>query len=386
MNDIRLVVRNLFGSRSRFALTLTGITLGITALVVMMSLGSGLRSQIDKQAADLGANLVVTPKGWCAYEQVKVLSGNQLPDAIPPDELAKIEAIEGIRVLPYLTVGSALKNEPVPVTGIRMADTLADKGWKVEQGKTPADGAKEVLAGPDIAETFGLKPGGTVTLRGVEFTVAGVLEATGSRDDGVLFIPLDVAQEVYETNGRVSFAAVKVEDIDQLDLAAQRIADAANVAVVSDKQLLSSVLSVVDSVGTTLQVIAAVAILSAAFGIVNTMLMATFERRRDIGILKSVGSSNSRIFRLFLIEAAAYGFVGGIVGLVVGSLASYVITPFIASNEFTAFIGGASVQATPPFSEMGLILAGSVAVAAVAGVYPALRAARLTPVEAISYE
>ncbi|MDZ4169685.1 MAG: ABC transporter permease [Coriobacteriia bacterium] len=386
MSDLRLVLRNLFGSRSRFALTLTGITLGITALVVMMSLGSGLRTQIDKQASDLGANLVVTPKGWCAYEQVKVLSGNQLPDAIPPDELAKIEAIEGIRTLPYLTVGSALENEPVPVTGIRVADTLTEKGWTVATGEAARDGANEILAGPDIAEAFALKPGSPVTLRGTEFTVTGVLDATGTRDDGVLFIPIDVAQEVYETDGRVSFVAVKVEDISQVDLFAQRIADAANVAVVSDKQLLASVLSVVDSVGTTLRVIAAVAILTAAFGIVNTMLMATFERRRDIGILKSVGSSNARIFRLFLFEAAAYGLVGGLVGLVVGSVASLVITPYIASNEFTAFIGGASVQATPPFSEMGLILVGAVAVAAVAGVYPALRAARLTPVEAISYE
>lgn len=386
MNDLRLVFRNLLGSRSRFALTLTGITLGITALVVMMSLGTGLRAQMDKQAADLGANLVVTPKGWCAYEQVKVLSGNQLPDAIPPDELVKIEAVEGISVLPYLTVGSAIENEPVPVTGIRVAQTLTEKGWTVADGRAPTDGKAEVLAGPDIAETFALEPGDTVTLRGTEFQVTGILDATASRDDGVLFIPIDVAMEVYETDGRVSFAAVKVDDIKQVDLYAQRISDVANVAVVSDKQLLSSVLSVVDSVGTTLRIIAAVAVLTAAFGIVNTMLMATFERRRDIGILKSVGSSNARIFRLFLIEAAAYGFIGGAVGLLIGSLVSQFITPYIASNEFTAFIGNASVRAIPSVTEMVAILGGAVIVAALAGVYPAVRAARLTPVEAISYE
>ncbi len=386
MNDFRLIMRNLFGSRSRFALTLVGITLGITALVVMISLGTGLRTQIDKQASDLGANLVVTPKGWCAYEQVKVLSGNQLPDAIPPEELVKIEAVEGIETLPYLTVGSAIENEPVPVTGILMADTVEMKRWSVEKGDVPTDGTPTILAGSSIAESFDLAPGDPVTLRGVEFTVAGLIAETGTRDDAVLFIPLDVAHEVYETDGRVSFVAIKVDDVSKVDLAAQRISDAANVAVVSDKQLLASVLSVVDSVGTTLRIIAAVAILTAAFGIVNTMLMATFERRRDIGILKSIGSSNARIFRLFLFEAGAYGFIGGVVGLIVGVIASRLITPYIASNEFTAFVGSATVDAIPPFSQMGLILLGSVVVAAVAGVYPAMRAARLTPVEAISYE
>jgi putative ABC transport system permease protein len=386
MSTFRLVLRNLFGSRSRFLLTLTGITLGITALVVMMSLGSGLRAQIDKQAADLGANLVITPKGWCAYEQVKVLSGTQLPDAIPAEELAKIEQLDGISTIPYLTVGSAIDNEPVPVTGIRMEDTVSAKGWTLVSGEPPLAGERTILAGSAIAESFELSIGDTLQLRGAEFSVAGTLEPSGTADDGVLFIPLDVAQEVYETEGRVSFVAVQVDDINQVELAAQRIADAANVAVVSDRQLLASVLSVVNTVGTTLRVIAAVAVLTAAFGIINTMLMATFERRREIGILKSIGSSNARIFRLFMAEAAAYGLIGGIVGLVIGSVASRVITPYIAQNEFTAFVGGARVDAIPPLADMAIILGGSVVVATLAGLYPAWRAARLTPVEAISYE
>lgn len=386
MNDLKLVLRNLFGSRSRFLLTLTGITIGITALVVMMSLGSGLRAQIEQQANDLGANLIVTPKGWCAYEQVKVLSGNQLPDAIPAEELAAIEAIEGVTVAPYLTVGSAIDNEPVPVTGIRIAETVEAKGWTIAQGAAPAMGESRLLAGSDIAESFELSVGDEIALRGTPFTVAGILERSGSGDDGVLFVPIDVAQEVYETDGRVSFLAVSVADINQIDLYTQKITDAANVAVISDRQLLASVLSVVDTVGTTLKIIAAVAVLTAAFGIINTMLMATLERRREIGILKSIGSPNSRIFRIFMLESAAYGVIGGIVGLLVGTVASWVITPMIAQNEFTAFVGGAQVDPIPPVADMALILVGAVVISSLSGIYPAWRASRLSPVEAISYE
>ncbi len=386
MNDFRLVVRNLFGSRSRFVLTLTGITLGITALVVMMSLGTGLRAQIQKQAIDLGANLIVTPKGWCAYEQVKVLSGTQLPDAILPQDLAAIEALEGISVTPYLAVGSAIDNEPVPVTGIRMEQTIETKGWTLAEGEAPKPEEYSILAGSAIAESFELAPGSEITVRGKLFTVEGILKPSGTSDDGVLFMPLDIATEVYETNGRVSFVAVRVDDIKKVDLYAKRISDAANVAVITDRQILASVLSVVNSVNTTLRVIAAVAVLTAAFGIINTMLMATFERRREIGILKAIGSSNARIFRSFMFEAAAYGLIGGVVGLIIGSGASQLITPYIAQNEFTAFVGGARVDAVPPLLDMALILGGSVLIATLAGIYPAWRAARLTPVEAISYE
>lgn len=389
MNDLKLVIRNLFGSRSRFALTLVGITLGITSLVVMMGLSTGLRAQIEEQAADLGANLIVTPKGWCAYEQVKVLSGTQLPDAIPAEDLAAIESLEGMRVLPYLTVGTAIDNEPVPVTGVRIDQTSQAKGWSPAEGSPPPEDAagRSIVAGSAIAESFGLAIGDTLSLRGAEFEVAAILESVGTGDDGILFVPLEAAQEVYETDGRVSYAAVQLDDLAAVDLAAQRIADAANVAVISDRQLLSSVMSVVNTVSTTLRVIAAVAVLTAAFGIVNTMLMATFERRREIGILKSLGSTNARIFRTFMTEAAAYGGIGGVVGLVVGTSASQVITPMIAQNEFTAFLGaGATVDAIPPLGDMALILGGAVLVASLAGLYPAWRAARLTPVEAISYE
>jgi len=386
MTDLKLVLRNLFSSRSRFALTLGGIALGITALVVMITLGSGLRAEIESQATDLGANLIVTPKGWCAYEQVKVLSGNQLPDAIPAEEVAAIEGLEGLSVLPYLTVGSAINNEPVAVTGIRMQATAEVKRWEVASGEVPSSSNYEILAGAAVADNFELTPGDELSLRGTSFTVTGILEATGGGDDAVLFVPLEAAQAVYETNGRVSFLAVSVDDLAKVDLYAKQITDTANVAVISDKQLLASVLSVVDTVGATLRIIAAVAVLTAAFGIVNTMLMATLERRREIGILKSLGSPNSRIFRIFLLEAAAYGAIGGVVGLIVGLAASQVVTPLIAQNEFTAFVGSASVSSLPSFGDIGLIMVGSIVVSSLSGLYPAWRAARLAPVEAISYE
>lgn len=387
MNLYKLVFRNLLGRKNRFIFTLSGITLGIIALVVLISLGAGLQTQIHKQANDLGANLIVTAKGWCAYEQVKVLSGKQLPDAIPPEELSKIEKIQGVKSYPYLTVGSAINNEPVSVTGARITEIKELKKWKTAQGDFPKASDKYgIVAGSAIAENFKLNIGKAITLRGKEFKVTGILEATGTGDDGVLFIDLDTAREAYETKGRISFIGIKVDDINKIDYYSNLITDSANVAVLSDRQLLSSVLSVVSSVSTTLNIIAVIAVLAASFGIINTMLTAIYERKKEIGILKSMGSSNIQIFNIFVVESGLYGLIGGVLGLLIGTLTSFFITPLIAQNEFTAFIRSTEVSGIIAASDMMLILVGSIIVAILSGIYPALRAAKLTPVEAISYE
>lgn len=157
-------------------------------------------------------------------------------------------------------------------------------------------------------------------------------------------------------------------------------------AVVSDKQLLKSVLGIVGAVGNALQLIAAVAILAACFGIVNTMMTAIYERKREIGILQAIGAKRRMIFSLFLAESGFYGLAGGLLGVVAGFLFSYAAAPYISQNEFTAFLG--SEQTVRLFDPLITVeaLAFSVTVSVLSGIYPAWKASRLSPVEAISYE
>jgi putative ABC transport system permease protein len=162
------------------------------------------------------------------------------------------------------------------------------------------------------------------------------------------------------------------------------IREATALGVVSDEQMLQSVLSVVGTVSFTVQLIAAVAVLAAAFGIVNTMLTATYERRREIGILQALGARRGTIFRLFLVESGCYGVLGGFIGVATGALASLFLAPYVGQNAFTAFVKG-SAGGLDPATAAGSILF-SLAVALVAGTYPAWKAAGLAPVEAIRYE
>ncbi len=381
----KLVQSNITRRRGRFILTLLGITIGIASLVTLLAIGRSLDNEIRRQSSDLGANLVVTPRGWCAYEQISVLTGEQLPEAIPSDTVAKISAISGLTVSPYLTERTAINNNPVSVLGIVPEGMRALKGWEVQQGGYLASAdERAVVVGSAIAQQFKLGNSDELTIRGEQFPIKGVLKETGGKDDTTVFVPLSVVQRLYSVGGNVSFLAVKVDDISRIDQYVQKIQDTANVAVTSDKQLLKSVLSIVGTVSLTLQLIATVGLLAAAFSIVNTMTTAVYERRREIGILQAIGAKRRTIFTLFLVESGIYGLIGGVVGLAAGQAFAWIASPYISPNEFTAFFNGSGLPVgfDPGVAAAALSLALLASVAS--GLYPAWRASRLTPVEAIS--
>ncbi|MRS98037.1 FtsX-like permease family protein [Ralstonia pickettii] len=386
MNLGTLVWRNLTRRRGRFVFTLAGVAVGIAAFVALMTIGQGLTREIRKQAQGLGANLVVTPKGWCAYEQISVLTGEQLPEAIPLSELGKIRAVPGVKsAVPYLNEKTAFRNQPVPVIGVWPDEMRTLQKWTVVAGHyfgTPDE--RGVVVGAAIAKQFKLQPGDLFTVRGQSLPVVGVLREMGTKDDIAAFVPLSVAQTIYDVQGKVSFIAVQVTDLERIEAVSLKIQEVANVAVVSDKQLLSSILSIVGSVGAAMQAVAAVGVLAAAFGIVNTLLTAVYERRREIGILQAVGSTRRTLFLAFMLESALYGLLGGVLGAALGCLGAYLFGPALTDNAFTA-----SLHQAPALTLDAMTLlwtfALSVGLSLVAGLYPAYRATKLTPVEAMRY-
>ncbi len=385
MTPNKLVFKNITRRRGRFIFTLLGIVIGMASFVTFMALGGSLKSEIERESAALGANLVVTPKGSCAYEQVSILTGEQLPTTITAEEVASIRAIEGIQAIPYLAERSAIDSRPVSVMGILPAETKEFKGWQITAGAYfPTENADGAVLGSVLAEQFKMLPGSEVRIRGTMIPVLGVLEETGGKDDLTVFLSMPVAQQLYKQQDRVSYVAVRVDKIEEVDLYALKIKDQVSLGVVSDKQMLNSVLGIVGTVNMTLQLIAAVAILAAAFGIVNTMMTATYERKREIGILQAMGAARSTIFKLFMLESAIYGLLGGIGGALLGLAGSHFAAPYISQNAATSFVKGAQ-SSIDPLMLLGAVLFSTL-VAIVSGLYPAWKAAKLSPVEAISYE
>ncbi|SDB26695.1 putative ABC transport system permease protein [Desulfonatronum thiosulfatophilum] len=386
MTISKLVVRNIVWRRGRFVFTLLGITIGIASYVTFLSMGGSLKNEIHRETAALGANLIVIPKGSCGYEQLSILTGDQMPTNITSEEVVRIESIEGLTVIPFLVQRTALNNVPITVNGILPDEVMHSRGLAVDQGRyfsSPEDTG--AVIGSEVAARFGFPPGSTLTLRGAQVPVLGVLKATGGKDDVTIFLPMKLAQDIFNSVNLYSYVAIAFNDPALAESYSDQIRAATGLGVVSDQQMLSSVLAIVGSVNVTLQLIAAVAILAAAFGIINTMMTATYERKREIGILQALGATRKVIFSVFVMESGLYGLFGGICGVAGGMLASVIVTPYISENAFTTLMKGSGSGNVFDVTVILGAMTLSILVAVIAGVYPAWRAARLSPVEAISH-
>ena len=384
MSIIKLVFKNLIRRPGRFLFTMLGITIGMASFVALLSMGDNLRAEVTTQAEALGADLVVTSRTNCPFEHLAVLSGELMPEAIHMDVVREIAQLEGVQLaIPYLTVGGSIDQELVSVTGILPEEMKEHRQWSIMYGSIITEDAKEVLIGSGLAERFQLSVGDHLTFRGVDVSIAGILNPTQTNDDRTVFMPLAMTQEAYGLGEYVSYVAVTVDDVTRVEEYAALITDISNVSVLTDEELLSSVLLILGSVNETLQMIAGVALMAAAFGIINTMMTAIYERRREIGILRAMGSRGSTIFRIFVLESGLYGLLGGLTGLLVGVVVSRFVAPFLGQNQFVARVGGSEPVVTLTPLLILTVLGLSIGISIVSGLYPAWKASKLTPMEAI---
>jgi len=387
MNIFKLVSKNLLRRKGRFVLTLLGITIGMASFVALLSMGDNLRSEVAQQADDLGADIIVMGRVDCPFIHRAVLAGEQLPESVPRDIVNQIAAIDGITAaIPYLTLGTSIQETPITLVGILPNEMKDHRGWNMESGTFFAnESERSVVIGSGIATSarFDLEIGDMLTFRGQDFPIAAVLQETGSNDDISIFMPLGVVQEAFGLDDYVSFIAVTIDDVTNTERYIATIMDIANLSVSTNEELLSSVLLILGSLDITLQLIASVALIAAAFGIINTMMTAIYERRREIGILRATGSKRGTIFRIFILESGLYGLLGGLLGFAVGFIVSRLAAPLIEQNEFVAVLGSPDTAVTLSATLLLTVIGLSVLISIVSGLYPAWKASKLTPMEAI---
>jgi len=385
MNLFKLVTKNLLRRKIRFICTLLSISVAICAFVIMLAIGDNLRSEVRQQADDLGADIIVMGRVDCPFINRAILAGEQLPESIPRDIVEEIIAIPGIKsAVPYLTFGSSIQDVPVTLVGILPEEMMSHREWQIEYGSYFSELlTQSVIIGGSLASRFDLRVNDTLMFRGEEFIISGILQNNNSNDDISVFMQLDMAQMTFEIDDYVSFIAVTVEDVTHTQSLISNIRDLANLSVSTNEELLSSVLLILGSLDVTLQVIAGVSLIAAAFGIMNTMMTAIYERRREIGIMRAMGAKRHTVFVTFMLETAFYGFLGGAVGFFAGYVISRLVAPFVAQNEFVTVLGNpdTAVNLSAPllFGVVGI----SMLIAVVSGLYPAVKASKLTPMEAI---
>jgi len=387
MNIFALVLKNLFRRKGRFIFTLLGISIGMASFTALLSMGGSMRGEVTRQAQAMGANLMIMPENICVFNQIAIVTGETISESLEYGVFEKVSVLEGITVIPHLTQKAAVKDNPAVIGGILPEETRLFREWEIADGAYfTSQNEDAVVIGSDFANRNEVSVGDEVTIRDETFPVIGILDPTQSNDDGMMFVPLTVAQRIFQKEGYISYMSAKVDDMAKMDSYIAAIVDTANVQVSTDEQLLGSVLAILGSVNITLQLVAGVALIAAAFGIINTMMTAVYERRREIGILQAIGGKRSTIFKIFVLESGLYGLLGGIIGVAAGLLAAVFAGEFISQIGANDLLKGASPEASVDISLVLMAVSFSLVMSILSGLYPAWKASGLTPMEAISYE
>ncbi|HWE89774.1 MAG TPA: ABC transporter permease [Pseudonocardiaceae bacterium] len=407
LETLRTSVDAIRSHRLRSGLTMLGILIGIAAVILTVGLGLGAQAQVSAEINSLGTNLlVISPGSTTSSSGVRGGSGSastltvadadalQSP-AVAPDVAAVAPSTSRSEAL---TAGST--NWTTSVVGTTpswlsvRARTVSEGRFLTDQDET-TDAAVTVLAPTTAQELFGFADpvGRTVTVNGTPFTVVGVLASAGAssaqNQDDQAVVPISTAADrLFGGSTRTSVQSIYLEatSADTLSAAYQEANQellnthhisnptSADFSIASQQSLLSTATSVDKTLTILLGGVAAISLLVGGIGVMNIMLVSVTERIREIGLRKAIGASPAVIRRQFLVEASLLGLAGGILGAVLGIVGAIVLPHFISTTITVS-----------PLATIGSI-ATAICIGMAFGVYPATRAARLAPIDALRSE
>jgi len=387
VNFVTLAIKNLLRRRGRTILTILGVAIAIAVLFSLLSFNSGYEKQLSGELDNLGIHILAVPKG-CPYEAASlIIHGGVIPKYLMGSAIDEVKKVDGIEVAsPMLLQQYYKEGRPHIVYGIDSDDMKRLKPWWQVEGRLFTQNEGNVLViGRNLAEEEG-KPkknvGDVVPFGpdGTPFTIVGILERTGTQDDEFHFVPLPMAQRVFDKPDQITTIAIMVKDISKISEISGQLEKIPDVQVVTMTQIMGTIMNLVGSAQTLLISVIIIAIIISAVGIINTLLMSVNERTREFGMMKAVGASGLDIGKLVFIETLLITAGGGILGLMIAIFGSGLIEGFV--REIVPYAPAGNLM-TPEPGLIGLCLLFSVGIGFVCGIYPAIRSSRLTPMEAI---
>lgn len=395
---------SLSANKVRSFLTVLGIVIGIGSVIAMVAVGQGASTNIQTSIESTGSNLVTVYPGAPRGAGTQVSAGRGQGQSLTR---ADAEAIKNSVTLAKATSPEVSRRYQVTAKGLNtntsiigtVSDYLTVHNVQVDEGSfissQNVDSSNKVaVLGPSARDDlFGegaSAVGQTIKINKIEFKVIGVTVSKGgsgfNNPDDTIFIPITTAQRFLAGGDYVSsigiaavdFNSMSVlkEEITNLLLGRHKISDftLADFTVLTQADILATASTITNTLTYLLASIAGISLLVGGIGIMNMMLTTVTERTREIGLRKAIGADKNDISLQFLLEAVTLTFTGGVLGVVLGWLLSLVITKF------------AGIASHISLSAIGLAFGVSALIGIVFGYYPARRAAKLNPIDALRYE
>ena len=363
MSIYKLSLKNFKRRKLRSALTMLGVIIGVTALVALMGIGTGMTSYMKEQTDSLmGDVTIVNSSGGSGF------TGSTGDTFLNSKAVAQLEKMSQVYEIKKETqFQSEISNMQIIVEG--MSD------WN----QIKINGTPGVVISKTLVDAFGYKIGSNITVKDRKMTVTGITNE-GGFGIGLVFINIDKALSMNDNKVSTITANTKVDP----DTAKTQIESSVNgTSALTKSDYTKQIDSIMQTVTLFVGAIASVALLVGVISIVNIMLVNVSERTREIGVLKAIGFKNKEILGSILTEAGFLGFMASVIGIIIAAILMETGITLYGSQ-----LGMANISITQmlPLWLVAGVIAGATILSVLAGLYPAWRASRLNVVEALRYE
>jgi ABC-type antimicrobial peptide transport system permease subunit len=386
-----LSLRAIRVNKLRSFLTMLGIVIGVFAIIMLVSIGTGLQSYITKQVSSLGSNLIFISPGTIGGGRPTGVNKLTTSDAtniqLRIQNLAQVAPVV-IQSSPVKYGGKINKNTMIAATSANYLKTIAnislEKGTMFTTGQVRS-GAKVAIIGTTVVSNLfqNTDPiGKIIAIGNNRYTVIGTLVKRGSTfgvdQDNLVGIPITAGKQQFGVNNvtAIYMSANKPELIPIIEQQAKKVLlehlTTSDFTIQTAESALSTINSITGILTIALAGIAAISLLVGGIGVANIMLVSVTERTREIGLRKALGAQRNDILKQFLLEAVILSVTGGIIGIMLGLGASIIVAIYLFS--------------TVTWWSVFLAFGFSVLVGIVFGIAPAIRASKLSPIEALRYE
>ncbi len=376
MNYFKLIFKNPFRNKTRSFLAIVGIAIGIATIVALGLITASLEDSTETTLKEGSAEITVTKIG----SSMGSSSGNLNESYV--EKLSEIDGVEKTAGLLDATIIDTTSDRESSRYGYSLygakRDDLDIVGINNVNGSLYDEDEDELIVGKNLADEENYTIGDTIDVYGNDFKITGIYETGSIFYDSALFTGLSRLQNLTDNEGEISSISVKIKKDANLTIVNDNIKDKYNdtlntITTEEMSQTIDDTLGMINSATTAIE---ALAIIIGGLGVINTMMMTVFERTREIGVLKSVGWTKKRILTMIMGESIVLTVLSGIIGSVLGVIAVILLLKYNGSDMTLIFDINIFIKAFAVALTVGIL----------GGLYPAIKASRLSPTEALRYE